>query len=535
MIGIIVKKEFYSHLLTFRLWAAVVLCFVLLPIILHISIRRYEEKLRNYHVDVERYDKELREARVYSFVRPTIVRPPQVLSILCSGIEDNIGRIVPINLGSVPFIPTGEVYGQDNPFLAAFAPIDMAFILLIVISLFSILITYDAISGEKEQGLLRQMLSNPVFRHQIIISKYIGALLVILPLIIACFLLAILMMLFSSSVQLSLDHFAQIGLLFLVSCFYSSVFILLGLFISSRTSQSSVSLMLSLFIWILLVLIIPNVSFHIVNNIYPVPSLKKINDNIASLEEERGKRFNELRSQIPAEKFAVNLYYRYQEDGGIFVAGNSKDHYDRILEEEIFDTKLRLEYANKKWDIQRTYVDVLIKQRQLAARLAILSPAFLFQETTEAIAGVSCWNYQHFMQQARLYRLQIIHYLRQKRELQPYRYITPDDESKMMTLDDWLAYWTSGRYNSYDELFKGRSFAEAVKLFEEAFDKTKGKSFAPEQYPPLDLSDLPAFQFQTVSITESFRIVLYRVFVILLMNIIFFYLSHHSFRNYDAR
>ncbi len=535
MIWTIVKKEFLSHLLTFRLWAAAVLCFILIPLTLYVSIRRYEEKVRNYNADVERYTQQLREARVYSFVRPTIVRPPQALSILCSGIEDNVGAVVPIQLGSVPFMPSGEVYGKDNPFLAAFASVDMVFILLIVISLFSLLLTYDAISGEKEQGLLRQILTNPLFRHNLLLAKYIGALFVIMPLLLLCFLLAVLMMLFSTAVQLSLAHFIRIGFLFLLSCIYSSIFLLLGLFISSRTSRSSVSLMLSLFIWVFVVLIIPNGSFHIAKQLYPIPSVKEIDDEIKALNQERDANAEKQISQLPPQKFEVNMIYNTREDGGVCVIGNPKERYDWMLEETSIRDNLRIEYATRKGDILRRYVDALVKQRQLANWIATLSPAFLFQDASETLAGVSGTNVERFMHDVRLYRSQFIDYLWQKRDSHPYRYITPDDETQIKPLDAWISYWTNGRYVSFDDLSRKRTANEFVNDFLNAFDRTKMTKLSPDHFPPLDLSDLPEFRFSTPSISETFSATLSRIVVILLMNALLFYLSYRSFINYDAR
>jgi ABC-type transport system involved in multi-copper enzyme maturation permease subunit len=535
MIWTIVKKEFFSHLLTFRLWAATVLCFFLIPLTLHVSIRRYEEKVRNYNADTERYTQELREAKVYSYVRPVIVRPPQVLSILCSGIEDNVGSVVPIWLGSVPFMPIGEVYGKDNTLLASFASVDMVFILLIVISLFSLLLTYDAISGEKEQGLLRQILTNPIFRSQIVLSKYLGALFVLMPLLLVNFLLATLMMFFSTSVQLFLEHFARIGLLFLLSCIYSSVFLLVGLFISSRTSRSSVSLMLSLFIWIFVALILPNGGLHVAKQIYTIPSIKEIDDELNELNQERDVNSEKQIAQLPPQKLAMNLFYRAKEDGGILVSGNPKERYDWMLEEIAIRDKLRLEYAEKKWSVERKYLDALVKQRQLASWIAALSPAFLFQEASETLTEVGDADFQHFMLRVQLYRLQVIDYLKQKKELQPYRYITPNHETQIKPLDEWVQYFTNGKYTSFDDLIKERTFVEMVNEFLRIYDKTKTENFSPDRFPPLDLSDLPTFRFQTLSIVESLSIVIYQIFFLLLMNALLFYLSHRSFLNYDAR
>ena len=535
VIWIITKKEFLSHLLTFRLWAAVVLSLLLIPLCVYVSGQRYEENLSTYNIQTQKYERELKDARVYSFVRPVVVRPPQVLSILCSGIESKVGSMVPIRFGTVPYLPTGQVHGRENPFLATFPSVDMVFILLIVISLFSILLTYDAICGEKEEGLLKQILTNSLLRNDILLGKYFGALLVMLPLLAIVYLVSLLIMLSSTHVQLTSDHLARIGTLFVLTLVYSSVFVLMGLLISVRTSRSSISLMLSLFIWVLIVLVVPNASFHIADQIYPVPSVKTIDDTIAELENERGQQFNELRSQLPPEKFAVNLFYRGHSDGGIIVAGNPKERYDHLLQQERIDTKLRLEYAEKKGDVRRTYIDALVNQRRLGSWMSAVSPAFLFREVCEGVMGVGAYGYHDFMRQVRMYRLAVIQYLQAKRETDPYRYITPDDPDQMMVLDDWVRHYTNGRYASFEALASGRTVVELVREFMKVFDRSKATHLSEELFSRVDLSDLPRFEFRSHSIESSMFLSLYPIAILFLMNVVLFYLSHRSLVRYDAR
>ena len=53
--------------------------------------------------------------------------------------------------------------------------LDLEFIVLIVLSLFAILFTYDAISGEKERGTLRLSFAGPVARHTYMTGKLLGS------------------------------------------------------------------------------------------------------------------------------------------------------------------------------------------------------------------------------------------------------------------------------------------------------------------------------------------------------------------------
>ena len=73
----------------------------------------------------------------------------------------------------------GAFIGAIAPFLgekftSMFGVLDLAFIVKIVMSLVALLFTYDAISGEKEDGTFRLYASFSVSRATIALSKVIG-------------------------------------------------------------------------------------------------------------------------------------------------------------------------------------------------------------------------------------------------------------------------------------------------------------------------------------------------------------------------
>lgn len=535
MIWTIVRKEFLSHALTFRLWTAALLCFVLVPFVLTVSIKRYEEKVSNYNVEVDRFMKEMREAHTYSFMRPTAVRPPQVLSILCTGVEDNIGAQIPIRLGDVPALPTGKLYGRDNPFLVASASVDMTFILTLVISLFSILLTYDAVSGEKEQGLLRQMLSSNVLRRDILIGKYLGTLLVVGPLLAASFLLAAAMLVFSSTVRLGGGDFLRIFALFLISLMYGSIFLLIGLGVSCRTHRSSTSLILGVFAWAGIVLIIPHAGSHLARELSPVPSMKSLKDNAATLDEERDKT---IQQQIPTwperEGGLLNFYYREGDDGQLIMANNTKEGYDFLLQYLKVDMKIRCAYGEKKSELNQRYVDALIAQQQLASWLTCISPAVLFEECAESIAGVNRNSVEHFVEEARLYRMSFVQFLQQKLAENTYSFVTPD--TRIRPFNEWLPYWTDGKYRNYDELFRGRSWDAGHTLFMAALD-TAGKMepYVAKNFPSVDVSSAPAFSFEPIPTLAGLGGALSPGVFSLGMNVLLIFASFRSFTFYDVR
>ena len=164
-------------------------------------------------------------------------------------------------------------YPDENPNLRDIRPdytqIDWVLVISVVLSFVAILFTFDAISGERERGTLRLILSNSVSRSQILIGKFLGVFLSIsLP-----FLMATLINLFllnaASHISLEAHHWGQLGVIFLIATVYMSIFIALGLLISSRVNQPEISLTILLLIWAVFVVLTPNTLGSIVSGLKP--------------------------------------------------------------------------------------------------------------------------------------------------------------------------------------------------------------------------------------------------------------------------
>ncbi len=92
---------------------------------------------------------------------------PTPLGSLVSGVSNDIGRTAVVEgRGSIPI--EDSRYNED-PIFAIFRFLDLEFIFKILLSLFSILLGYDAVSGEKERGTLRLSFANALPRHTYIL------------------------------------------------------------------------------------------------------------------------------------------------------------------------------------------------------------------------------------------------------------------------------------------------------------------------------------------------------------------------------
>ncbi len=87
--------------------------------------------------------------------------------------DKRLGNTVAVSNGTVPM--KAEEHGPANPYMIIFHSIDLALVFGVVLSLLALLFAYDAVSGEREDGTLRLMLSNAVPRDVVLIGKYLGA------------------------------------------------------------------------------------------------------------------------------------------------------------------------------------------------------------------------------------------------------------------------------------------------------------------------------------------------------------------------
>ena len=124
----------------------------------------------------------------------------------------------------------------------------------------ALIFAYDALAGERERGTLRLVLTHPVSRGNILIAKYIGAMLCLLMPLMLSLLLSLILLTTTAPFSLGVPDFLRIGGIVVSSLAYLSVFYFVGLLISAITQRVSTALMLSLFVWGFLVLVYPNMS-----------------------------------------------------------------------------------------------------------------------------------------------------------------------------------------------------------------------------------------------------------------------------------
>lgn len=379
MFKTLVIKELKSILFSPKFAATFGACSLLMLLSMFVGIREYDVTRNQHDAATALARQKVEETTAWARLSSTAFRRPDPLQVLASGVQNDIGRLSAIS-DREPIRLTNSVY-SDDPIFALFRVIDFCFIVQVVLSLFAILFTYDAISGERERGTLRLAFSNSVGRARYLLAKLTGAWLgLVLPLSIPVA-LAVLMMVVGG-VPLDAGDWGRLGGILGVSLLYFTFFVVLGILVSSLTRRSSDAFLVSLVTWVLLVLIVPHVGVTAAERFVRVPS-------VAEVEGQRSAKAKEIWAK---EIAAVEAHGRELE--GSMAGLCPAERQTRMAEQppDEWDPQVRLGKVQGEIDAAdaRLMEDLRSRQatqRRIAFALARISPAGAYQLAAMSLAG----------------------------------------------------------------------------------------------------------------------------------------------------
>jgi len=533
MLWKIAKKEFLLNLVSARFVIGFLLCLFLIPFTVMVNIDDYDSRMRVYRVDKANAENSFKYVRVYSYLRPEVVKPPEPLGIFCRGISGNVGSRVKIWLGEKPLFATGKAAIHDNPLLNSFFSIDFIDIIAIVMSLLALIFTYDACTREKEEGTLKLQLSNSLSRHKILLGKVLGVYLTILPIVLFCYILSTILILHSPNISFSAGDWGRIILLFFLSLLYFTVFIFIGLLISTRLKSSITSIIVCLFFWVFFVFIVPNLAVYMAESLKKVQSYDNLQYGLQDLNKEFQNKCDEYYKKLETPDWGMNWNHTWDTDGRRILAGCTKSKMEHWRKKFVFSEPLRVDYADKKWNLQKAYLDSLDQQRNFAEMISLISPSEMFRLVCASLCRTDVASHYRFMDRVRRYRDELIDFLRDRNIFSSFIYFTPQPQETFMSADEIVRIRTGGEFNTlqeYNQWAKAHNWSLAPLRKVDITGTTFG------EYPFLDLSDVPVFRGKSENLLAGLKqVFLKKVAGLIIVSVIFFYLSFLSFLRYDVR
>ena len=425
MLRAIIAKEFLNNIFNLRFMIGLVLCLIVTVACIMILANDYRQEMEDYHARMNIHDEILdnyavaRQHRTIQMFHPQ--KPPERFRLLIIGIQGNEA------LGFFDY----------NPLPILFPPLDFLFIVTIIMSLLAMLFSYDSIAGERQSGTLRLVISNSISRPKILIGKFIGGSASLLIPFILALLVGVLYVSVNPAIQWDSSAWAELALLTAASITFITLFYLLGLMVSTFSKSSSVSILNCLFLWVLLILVIPNICPYISAQFCRIPSIKgaerrKRETEIYSLKVAR-ERMIEAAKRFRLKYGALFSEYESMGFGGNWHWGLAKE--DPKLEEPVRQRAeadpefaamveaflkenrkaqqemLRIREANPVGDDLHRKAAV---QTKLAKNLACISPFANFVYVARDLTGTGLRSLEYFEQTKHEYERQARSYLDKK-------------------------------------------------------------------------------------------------------------------------
>jgi ABC-type transport system involved in multi-copper enzyme maturation permease subunit len=303
---------------------------------------------------------------------------------------------------------------------------------------------------------------------------------------------------------------------------------IIGLFLSSHLHDSGTSMFICLLIWVTLLFIIPSLANYSARSFVKVGSVENLNYDIAAIEHEFEENLSGYAQKLQKPDWGMTNTYWSDVDGFKLIGGATKSFMEIEKKNTEYSEPLRIQYADRKWQIRKVYLDKLEKQQKLARYFSFLSPAEIFKESVAGLCATNYEGHNDFLEQIRAYRETLVDYYVQNKLFSSYLYFNRQDPDSYMTADEMIRFKTNGLCKSLVEF-------ETKYQGDWKYLKVEIPNSNLWQWQPLDLSALPSFDYKPASVMADVRDSLSYFGILLVLAIVLYYLSFLSFTKYDVR
>jgi len=256
-----------------------------------------------------------------------------------------------------------------------------------------------------------------------------------------------------------------------LSFLYLSIFVLLGMFVSSRTAHSANSMVILLLVWVGVVILIPSFGRIISDAAFESPTRAELERRLAEAQEQSI-------DDVASGKFGRNAGVFHSDPEKCNPQGTARWH-NALTEAQ---NQVREDHLNK-----------MTGPATFGRSFTRLSPTVLYQCASETIAGTGINRFKSLYQQVKRYKEDLKEYVRGKD--------AEDPESLHLLCDHYQAI---------------RDWGVVSKK-------------------PVSFDTVPKFQERDLGLGESLQSAIWNIGLLALFNLVFFAASFVSFLRYDVR
>lgn len=352
MLKLFISKEIFQNITNKAFW-------MLGGVILASNIFCTTVQIGTFNNNKKAFDEYLIEHQKFYELKPydleslpfnMAILPPSHLGMLFNGLKSFVSSRA-IDQNSIEYI---------------FKNLDLGILTGILFSLLAIILSFQTISGERENGMLKLIDTYPIKRAKIILGKWLGIVIVIGVLYTFCYLIMSLLIFLFAKVQIDSVDRASLLLIYLIGFLYISGMVLLGIYISIKVRQSFLSLLTALLVWAFVVLVLPSIPEYAGNLLIKTASpLRLLNDEV----ECNNNKFKAI--QAIKEKYS---------DQGV-----PKERID-------IEAGAEIEMTSKRFDEQRHQLNTnfengLVKRMAISTGISLFSPYVCYTLSVNEIAA----------------------------------------------------------------------------------------------------------------------------------------------------
>ncbi|MHC4455736.1 MAG: ABC transporter permease subunit [Planctomycetota bacterium] len=472
MIRQIIYKEILGNLLSLRFILSLLLIISLFGIAGFVFVGKYKQQSQDYwkktNKNLAALSEESGQLYELAFYEQNIYSKPKPLIFCAEGYEKSLPNCFRFNVFTAD-LP--EVKGRSNFTLPHFSNIDWVFIISLVLSFVALVFTYDIICGEKAAGTLRQMLAGSIARHKILLGKYFSTMFTLGISLLLGLSVSLIIVISSKDVAINAGEWLQILIIIFLSFLYLSIFVLLGIFISSRVAYSANSVVILLLVWVGSVILIPSLGRIISDVTCKRPTQVELEERLEEADEQIWSN---------TERFGKN-------------AGSFSSELSSPINNPPARARLQNASTNAKNQVLGEHHNKMLNQAFAGRNFTCVSPAVIYQRASEVIAGTGISHCVNLYQQIRRYQADLKEYVRSKDAEDP---------------------------DSLHLLNPGYETAQYWKAI---------------SHKPVDFDTVPKFQEQDISLLESLQLAIWDIGLLVLFNLVFFAAAFVSFLKYDVR
>ncbi len=312
-----------------------------------------------------------------TFAASYAVLPRAPLAPLSVGQSDLLPSYYKVTLDTREALFAGDEL--ENPANLLTGSFDVAFVIVFLYPLVILALSYNLLSGEKENGTLSLTLSQPVSLAQLASAKILVRGAVALGLTCAFTLLGAL----GAGVDLSSPGApAALWAFFGVTAVYGLFWFSLALLVNSFGRGSATNALVLAGAWLILALVIPSTVALLATTVYPVPSRVEMILAVRSATQDASTRGAQLLGAYFAD------HPEMAPEGEI----DAGDYYSRkfVIEEEV---------AKQVAPLSGRFEAQIRGQQAVVSKLQYISPAVLTQQSLNDLAGTSYARFAHFQRE----------------------------------------------------------------------------------------------------------------------------------------